>query len=1032
VEGKTVQEMPLNGRNTMNLIALVPGVVPQGASQGSTSMNQSDHSSNSGWGNYQIGGSIAGQGVIFVDGAPNNILGGNGVGFVPTQDAIQEFKVSTSTASPEFGRYGGGVVEMTTKSGTNQFHGAAYEYLRNADLNANIYDNIIHNQPRQKWNQNQYGGEVGGPVKKDKIFFMFSWEQFASRVGYANNTNIPDAGMRATGSGTSAFNVPGNLTAHDPVRFRNYGVTTCIDHYDPVANRTYYVPACLDQTALKFINYYPSLSSPYYHSNVAIGNGNFYNQYVVGDNNYQYNVRGDIKLTEKQQLFLRFTKANMSDIPADPMGSANGLNTGNADSHYNTMQGVIGDTYTINPTTIADVRLSYLRMYSDNLQGSAGSSAAKSFVQSLGSGWSGVASAAPIIQLPKIAPGGFMGGPDGLYTFRAMFLYSQDWYDNYVLSASITKIKGNHTFKFGGEIRLLDAEVAGSQNPTGSISTSGGQGSNYTTDEWANLILGLPDNIAMGTASSVANMNWYQGYYANDTWSVNRKLTINAGLRWELPGGVGERHDRGTVLLPDLINPSTGIRGTLALVNSPQWRDRTTEPALHALISPRLGVAYRLTNNTVVRGGYSLFYIAPDMSAASGATSVLPSSSTINSAATQANNSQNSVSYTIANPFAGLPINMPVGRSWGTANFINSFQAAYANAGQSLSGPVPTTILPYMEQWNLTVGQQFKGQQSIEVGYAGALGIHLLPAGGTWGMDELDAASAKALGAGTITPAQASARMPFPAYFNVTNGNAYNGTTNYNSLQVRYEKRFSSGLITSGYTRSKLIGDADTPATFLDSGADGTAQDYNNIKAERSLLSFSMKNRWVTSYVLNLPFGRGKKFAGNVNGAADRLIGGWAVNGITLLQSGQPLMLTAGSNNYTRNWGAGALRPNVVAGCTKTRSGSAQSRLNQWFNTSCFTVPADYTLGNESRVDSALTGSGQANWDFSALKSTKITETTNLQFRVEFFNIFNRRQWANPSLDASNPHGFGAVQSGRNTMQQNSPRQIQASLRFTF
>ena len=141
VEGKTVEEMPLNGRNTMNLIALVPGVVPQGSASGSTSMNQGDHSNNSGWGNYQIGGSIAGQGVIFVDGAPNNGLGGNVVGFVPSQEAIQEFKVATSATSAEFGRFGGGVVEMATKSGNNKFHGTAYEYLRNSVLNANIYDN---------------------------------------------------------------------------------------------------------------------------------------------------------------------------------------------------------------------------------------------------------------------------------------------------------------------------------------------------------------------------------------------------------------------------------------------------------------------------------------------------------------------------------------------------------------------------------------------------------------------------------------------------------------------------------------------------------------------------------------------------------------------------------------------------------------------------------------------------------------------------------------------------------------------------
>jgi hypothetical protein len=532
----------------------------------------------------------------------------------------------------------------------------------------------------------------------------------------------------------------------------------------------------------------------------------------------------------------------------------------------------------------------------------------------------------------------------------------------------------------------------------------------------------------MGTAVSVGNFNWYRGLYGSDTWTASRKLTLNIGLRWELPGGVAERKNRATVLLPNYFNPTTGILGTLALVNSPQWRDRTTEPSLHNLLSPRLGFAYRVNSNLVVRGGYSLAYVAPDLG------TVLPESSPVVSASTQASNASNAIyGYTVANPFGtgtanALAINQPVGRSWGS-NYVTTYQQTYG--GQPISGPVPTSTMTYMEQWNLAVAQQFKGEQSIELGYAGGLAVHLIPSGNI-SLDMPNATQIAQIQACTTgnTCTQQQARnlyTNFPAYRNVTNTNPYLGTMNYNSMQVRYQKRFNGGgLITSGFTWSKNIGDSGVNTSFLDNGADGGVQDYNNLKNERSILNFSMKYRWVTSYVVDLPFGKGKRFLNSLNGATDRVVGGWSVNGITTLQTGQPLNLTAGSNTYTTNWNAGALRPNYAAGCTKTVGGSSQSRLGGWFNKSCFTVPTAYALGNEPRVDSTLVGSGVANWDFSLQKATRITEATNLQFRFEFFNMFNRRQWAVPNTNASQG-SFGTV-----TDQQNQPRQMQASLRFNF
>jgi hypothetical protein len=1032
VEGKTVEEMPLNGRNTMNLIALVPGVVPEGASQGTASMNQGGgHTNNAGWGNYQIGGSIAGQGAMFFDGAPLAGLGGNLVSFIPTQDAIQEFKVSTSATSAEFGRFGGGVVEMTSKSGANKFYGSAYEYLRNSVLNANDYFNkqseLASDQQNKpgKWNQNQYGVTVGGRVLKDKAFFFFSWEKFSSRTGQYEATNAPDTGMMAD----SSPSVPKLLsTAGLPASQQHCLVP------DASTGRTTILTTCLDPASQVLKKYFPTMT-------VAPGSNNFAKTVGYGDDTKQYNARGDINLSANQRLFVRYSNMNLHDTPFNVFNNANGFKTGNAISDYKTQQGVIGDTYTLNPTTILDTRLSYLREFFDDMPDNAGTNVSS---LGLGSNWTTIGAAETLTGLPHVS----INGPYNLFSFFAMGIIDENWLDTSSLSASLTKLKGNHTLKLGGEIRFMDHSSLPNIND-GTVNVSNGA---FAGDEWANFLLGDLSNFSIGVASKVASFNWYQGYYLTDTWSATRKLTINAGLRWELPGGMAERKDRGTVLLPNADTTVNGspAHGVLALLNYTDpttgisWRDRTTEAAKHNLLSPRLGVAYRLDNNTVVRAGYALTYIAPDLG------NVLPNGSTVNGASTSSSN-LNNVEYTVSNPLGfgtanAIAINKPVGRTQG-----NSFISSYANTSsdpsqlQGISGAVPTSDFTYMQQWNVSVGHQFKGDQSVELGYAGALGVHLLPPSG-WSLNQLPKSAAYALANGTITTAQAQAARAHPSYSGVTNGNALVGTSSYNSMQLRYEKRFGSGgTVSSGYTWAKSIGDADSPSGFLDNGAEGTIQDYNNIKGERSIQSYSYKHRWITSYVLDLPFGRGKLFANNVNGVTARIIGGWAVNGITTFQSGHPVALNEYSNPFgatgnqlSQQWGGGVTRPDYIAGCSKGTSGSAASRAaNGWFNKNCFTMAGkndplitsgnlQFAEGNEPRVDSSITAQGLDNWDFSALKSTKITEGTNLQFRMEFFNIFNHTQFSTPQTDVTSPI-VSTV-----TSQANHPRQIQASLRFAF
>jgi hypothetical protein len=364
--------------------------------------------------------------------------------------------------------------------------------------------------------------------------------------------------------------------------------------------------------------------------------------------------------------------------------------------------------------------------------------------------------------------------------------------------------------------------------------------------------------------------------------------------------------------------------------------------------------------------------------------------------------------------------------------------------GQSISSALPSNNFPYTQQWNLSVSHETKGDFMAEVGYAGSIGTHLPISGANAGDYNLDELSNKYYSLGNAllntnavvngtTMTLGQSLRPYPAYLNFENTAEYNGSTTYHSLQAKAQKRFASGgMIMANYTWAKIIGDTDTLNPGLEpkaagnvQGGAGFIQDFNNLKGERSILSFNTPQRLVVDYIVDLPFGKDRAFA-HFGGIAGAAVSGWAVNGITTFQTGFPLAMSMTGNALTEDFGAGTLRPNYTSGCNKKISGPSTSRMNEWFNTSCFTSPGNFALGNEPRVDGALHSQGIANYDFSAMKSTKIWERANLQFRTEFFNIFNHTQFNPPatSLDGGN---FGQILS-----QQNQPRLIQVSLRLNY
>jgi hypothetical protein len=1034
IEGRHVLEMPLNGRNSMNLIALAPGVVSQGSTSGATLGNQQgtssgSHTNNMGWGNYQIGGSIAGLSATFLDGSPLNVGGGgNSIALVATQDAVQEFRVVSNSVSAEFGRFGGGVVNMTTKSGANEFHGSAYEYLRNKVLNANNFFSNATGMPKPAWVQNQYGVTLGGPVKKDKTFFFFSWEDFRLRFGVPALNSVPTAKQ-------IAGDFSGSAPIYDPLTTKTVnGVVTRTQFQNNLipANR-------IDYTANVIANVQKYWPLP----NTSQPGGNFASTSPSGGDQSQYNVRIDHNLSDRQRLFGRFTYWSLSDISFNPM--LNG--TGNPPSNNRTHHFVVGDTYAFSPTTVADLRVSYLRQYYDDLPPSRGTD-----LKQFGPSWASLNDQVVERLLPKPSV-------SGLYGFGPMQSFSLRYWNNYALSASLTKILGRHTFKFGGEVRLLDNNSIQSKNLTGTFSfntaftsANGTTTSSAGGNAFASFLLGYPYAGSIQTAQWVAQFSWYQGYYFTDTFEVSRKLTLNYGLRWELPGALAEKHDLATVLLPDAVDPlsqPTGMKltGQLGLVNSSQWPDRTVQEVKHGLFAPRVGFAYRITNQTVLRGGYGISYLPNNSAAASNVSEGSPLASPINLATSNMDTSQNNTGLiplnTLSNPFpAGgvtgtvkQEIIYPPGRS---SSFMNTLE------GGTVSAMIPDQPYPYVQQWNLTLGHQLPGNTLIELSYAGAKSTHLPFA--TLGLNQLPA-QYFSMGSALLTPvknpfygllpptstlskatiSQGQLLRPYPQFLNFNWAGAQTGDTNYHAMMLKVEKRFGEGgRLIGSYSWAKMIGTADTVSSSVEYGGVGAVQDNDNIRAERSLISHDVPHRLVVSYVLDLPFGKGKRFLSGTSGFAGKLLSGWGINGVTSFQSGFPLKLTAQATTLSSSFGAGTPRPNVVAGCEQEISGSAQSKLGKWFNTACFTQPGSYSFGNEARVNPRLRAHGVNNFDFAVFKSTGITERVNLQFRTEFFNLFNRVQFYSPAT-ALGVSTFGTVNA-----QLNQPRLVQFAMRLTF
>jgi len=1033
VEGRQVVESPLNGRNVNNLLDFIPGVVPGGGTAGNTVANGGSGSFQVGtqtqaiaYGNYQIGGGFSGQSLFFIDGVLSNVPENNVNSLVPTQDSVQEFRVSTNNVTAEFGGFSGGVVQISTKQGTNQFHGTVYDYFRNTVLDANDYFDNQHGLARQPLHQNQYGFNVGGPLLKNKLFFFFSFEREPVTSGGLDTFTLPTAAQLA-----------GNFSAFGPAQILFNPATNAPYACNGVANTL--CPSQIDPTALKLLQ----LEFPL--PNLPGTVNNFVGSAPIEGAQNQFDARVDYSLGNADQLFARYTFWNPHNGNSDPLGTKTGAGpTGNT-----TTEAVVGDNHIFNPSTLADLRLSWLENYNFQVPLSDG------FNQSTINANYGTLQNEQVNNHQGLLPG------LGLQNYSGGAELSQLYWLNtaYSINGSITKVKGRHTIKVGGIGRQIEWTGFGNNQGLGLgasnafTANSAGVGGNAI----ASFLLGIPSSTGISEVATTRSVLHSYGFYAVDTWQASNKLTLNLGIRWEQPGSYSEVNNNDTVLLtnltttlPNFTNPVTGTGqptvGGLALTASSQYPSRREESLHWTLFSPREGFDYRLDNKTVVRGGYGIAFLPAEMTADG------PGGSPINSAGTSLSNTPG-ISYagepTVANP---LPngINQPLGR-----NPVALTQLL----GQGIGSRIPNQPYGYVQQFNLGVERALDSKSTLSVAYAGSKGTHLVLSQGYTGtginLDQLPDAYDSIGGNPTAatglfkqvanpyaglfssggqrnqpTIFEGYLLEPYPQYTGVSQAVPRKGASTYNALQVSYKRNFAhSGLVQLAYTYAKLISNTDNTSSFEDGqGGQGVVQDNNNIHPDKSVSLQDLTHNLVINYGVDLPFGHGEMFLNNSSSLLNAVVGGWRMNGITTLHSGLPVPFNYNGTNYlSQYFGSGPIRPHVVAGCNKHTGGSAQSRAaTGWFNTACFTAPGVFSFGDESRVDPNIRGGGAANFDLSANKSFKVYDSLTTKFSVEAFNLFNRTQFGAPDS------GLGDGAFGIVTSQHNLPRVLQFALRFSY
>lgn len=1008
IDNSKIQNIPLNGRSAFRLVQLTPGVLGTRAAGGQFG----DIPVNTTWDtNFSINGGRAQSNEIQIDGVPATAGFFNQITTIPSIEATQEFKVQSNNLSAEWGRFSGGVLNVSTRSGTNAFHGSLYEYLRNSAFDANEFFTKGSGRAIPPFRMNQFGGALGGPILRNRTFFFGDYQGTRYRRGDVFRASLPTA-LERSGDFSQTFGPTGELaTIYDPF-------SSSVARLPLAGNR---IPANrLNPIAVRMLAFFPP---PNVQGDRFTNFNNFFSNAGRSVDSNQFSGKVDHNFSEKWRTFARLARNRTALSQPDYFNNvATSGNGAVGTTPFTQHTAALDNTIVLNPTTMLSVRYGFARWYQLRQTRSFG------FDQRTLGVPANLVSQFQIPVFPSVSLEQYaaLGGQS--------FLNNGN--DTHSLLASVTKTLGRHNLKWGGDLRLRRINYFNLGGGGGSYAfnrtfTRGPNPNLFTNtgNSIASLLLGLPASGNVPTTVGVAMQNYYLGFYFQDDIRLNNQLTMNVGLRYEAETPLTERYDQLNAFHVDLASPVRNaafpnLKGGLAFAGQ-DGRGRTVYRWDKLNFAPRVGFAYSLNAKTVLRWGAGLFFSPPDISnnavgfsPSDGYSATTPLLASLDNGVT---------------PFRTLADPYPDGLVAASRNRLGA--STFLGQGPAVWDSFPITSETY--QWNFNVQRELPGGILADASYAGSRGIHLGyrnreinaldPRNLTLGAGlntQVDNPFFGTIPAGTLSQPRVARRqllLPYPQFTSVNVINMTMANSIYHSLQMKLERRFARGAsVLASYTAGKLITDAPSQVAPIGPGNLGTVQNWYDLRAERGISDMDVAQSLTVSFVAELPFGPGKAWGTDAKGLTAKLIGGWQLNGISSYIGGTPLALSApipGGGNRPNSTG-------LSARIDGSRSRGAQ--IDRWFDTSQFTLPASFSLGNVGRTLPDVRGPSLVNTDLSLIKNTQIREKLSLQFRAEYFNVFNRA-----NLDLPNT-AFGSGQFGRITGTVGLPRVGQLALKLNF
>jgi hypothetical protein len=1015
LQTRTIAELPV-GRDPLAFAATVAGVQPVGG--GAVNANGNPNTI------VKMGGGTSTQNGVLTDGGENRGFKASTASIVPIE-SIAEFRLETATYSAEFGRSGGGVFNLVTKSGTNQFHGVGYEFLRNSALNANSWTNNRSGIAKTLNQQSQYGVAVGGPIRRNKLFFFYIYDAQRQHSPITALAQVPTPAQR-NGDFTQTLDPKNNVqTIYDPATTRPDPANPGQYLRSPFLGNV--IPSSrINPVSVNVLKYWPAPNRP------GEGNSNLNNFFISSgkrNNNYDVHLaRIDYAINENEKLFGRM---NFAQVKAFSTGLPNedvAIVSQNATS--SPVENVLlGLTSVFSPNLLGEFRVGFIRLNSDSAwQGGGFDVASLGFPAEVNHVIKDLeTNVFPNISVSQYTVGTGLSVTSGssaevssLGAGARTFTPSGNWQVQY----DVTLIRNKHKMRFGTQLELLLLNSYATNSPAGAyffdrlytqgpnpaVSTSNG-GSGF-----ASLLLGIPvsDRISIDPRLKI-NAKYYSGYFQDD-YRVTPKLTANLGLRYEFTTPYSDKFGSIGYFDPNGTEPVTGLKGVFRFTKPGEYQ---TDP-IKKNFGPRMGLAYTLTPKTVIRAAGSIFYAPAD---------------TLNPGTSDWGNGFFSLDEGSLGPPSPYPNTPSPGGSWS-----NPFATGIliGSRGQTFPGQNVRTFykekkLPLILQWNFNIQRLVTPTLKIQVGYIGSRVEHLAQnrfdnqvdpqylSLGSKLADQVPNPFYGKITTGALsfpTVSRAQLLRPYPQYLQLLIPRVGYGDQHYSGFTAQVEKQLSHGLsFLVGYTFSKNITN-NFESGVLETGPQNALYNPN---FSRSLDTNDVPQRLVVSYLYELPIGKGRKFASR--GLVGAVIGNWQLGGITVFQSGTPLRIAGPDRTGLPDFSLNVGRGNRI--CDPRL---AHPTTNLYFNTACFVAAPPYTLPTDSITQPNLRDYGRANFDASLIRNQPFREHYNVQFRFDAYNALNHpilTLGTGSSVTIGTPQ-FGQVLSG------GGQRNIQAAIRLVF